>query len=95
MLGTNDVNQAFDPGGPGYGGGTGFAADAAGRLNALIDRLYAENPALTLVVAAITPLADPAKERTGAGLRCPRAANRRRAPEAGSEHSIRRYARRL
>ena len=63
MLGTNDVNQAFDPGGPGYGGGTGFAADAAMRLNALVDRLYAVNPNLTVVVAAITPLADPAKER--------------------------------
>jgi len=63
MLGTNDVNQAFDPGGPGYAGGSGFAADAAGRLDTLIGRLYASSPDLTVVVAAITPLADPAKEK--------------------------------
>ena len=62
MLGTNDVNQAFDPGGPGYGGASGFAADAAGRLNTLIDRLYAAQPGLTIVLASITPLADSAKE---------------------------------
>ncbi len=62
MLGTNDVNQAFDPGGPGYGGGTGFAADAAGRLDALVDRLYQDIPDLTLVIAAIPPLRDPARD---------------------------------
>ena len=62
MLGTNDVNQAFDSGGLGYGGGAGFAADAAARLNTLIGRLYAGNPTLTVVVATIPPLADPAKE---------------------------------
>jgi lysophospholipase L1-like esterase len=62
LLGTNDVNQAFDPGGPGYGGGTGFAADAAGRLDALLDRLYQLSPGITAVVGKITPLADPAKE---------------------------------
>lgn len=62
MLGTNDINQSFDPGGPGYGGGTGFAADAAQRLDSLVGRLFQTNPTLTLVLAAITPLADPAKE---------------------------------
>ncbi len=65
MLGTNDVNQAFDPGGPGYGGGTGFAADAAARLNTLIDRLYAGSPGLTAILATIPPLGDTAKERQG------------------------------
>lgn len=62
MLGTNDINQSFDPGGPGYGGGTGFAADAAQRLDSLVGRLFQTNPKLTLVLATITPLADPAKE---------------------------------
>lgn len=62
MLGTNDVNQDFDPGGPGYGGKTGFAADAAQRLNSLVGRLFQTNPTLTLVLATLTPLADPAKE---------------------------------
>lgn len=62
MLGTNDINQRFDPGGPGYGGGTGFAADAAQRLDSLVGRLFQANPNLTLVLATITPLADPAKE---------------------------------
>ncbi len=62
MLGTNDINQNFDPGGPSYGGGTGFAADAAQRLDTLVGRLLAANPTLTLVLATLTPLADPAKE---------------------------------
>jgi hypothetical protein len=62
MLGTNDVNQNYDPGGPAYGGGAGFAADAAARLDGLIGRLYEANPKLVLLVAEITPLADPAKE---------------------------------
>ncbi len=62
LLGTNDVNQAFDPGGPGYAGGTGFAADAAGRLDTLLDRLYQLSPGITAVVGRITPLANPAKE---------------------------------
>ncbi len=62
MLGTNDINQSFDPGGPGYGGGAGFAADAAQRLDTLVGRLFQTNPKLTLVLASLTPLADPAKE---------------------------------
>ena len=62
MLGTNDVNQGFDPGGPGYGGGTGFAADAAGRLDSLLSRLAAAAPKATVVLAAITPLGDSGKE---------------------------------
>ncbi len=62
MLGTNDINQNFDPGGPGYGGGTGFAADAAQRLDSLVGRLFQTNPTLILVLATITPLADPTKE---------------------------------
>ena len=62
MLGTNDVNQAFDAGGPGYAGGTGFAADAAARLDTLLNRLHQNSPQAALVVAAITPLADPAKD---------------------------------
>ena len=63
MLGTNDVNQGYDPGGPGYRGSAGFAADAAARLDALIDKLMKSHPRLTLVVATIPPLADPVKDR--------------------------------
>ncbi len=62
MLGTNDVLQAHDPGGPGYGGGTGFAADAAARLDQLVTRLFQMRPGLRLVLATVTPLQDPAKE---------------------------------
>ncbi len=66
MLGTNDVKPfadgLVDPGGPGYGGGTGFAADGAMRLDKLVDRLYDGRPGLTLVLATVTPLANPAKE---------------------------------
>ncbi len=66
MLGTNDVRPfgagVYDPGGPGYKGGSGFAADAAARLDALVTRLAQGNPKLTLIVAAATPLADPAKD---------------------------------
>ncbi len=62
ILGTNDINQNFDPGRPGYGGGTSFAADAAQRLDSLVARLFQTNPKLTLVLATITSLADPAKE---------------------------------
>jgi len=66
MLGTNDVSQAYDPGGPGYAGGTGFAADAAGRLNELIDRLYHINTDLTVVISSIPPLTDQTKNSTAA-----------------------------
>jgi len=62
LLGTNDVNQHFDPGGPGYGGGSGFAADAAGRLDTLLDRLGKLTPHARIIVGKITPLADPTKE---------------------------------
>ena len=66
MIGTNDANQGFDDPGAkgqkGYGGETGFAADATARLETLISRLYADNPGLTLVLASLTPFADPAKE---------------------------------
>jgi lysophospholipase L1-like esterase len=66
MLGTNDVRPfgdgVVDPGGPGYGGGTGFAADAAQHLDGLVSRLYDGRPGLTLVLATITPLAARAKE---------------------------------
>ena len=53
------------------------------RLDTLVDRLYQSRPGLTLVVAAITPLADPAKEAQAQSLECLHPADRRRAPEAG------------
>jgi len=62
MLGTSDVNQAYDPGGPGYAGGTGFAADAAGRLDALIDRLYHAKSDVTVVISSVPPLANATKD---------------------------------
>jgi lysophospholipase L1-like esterase len=62
MLGTNDVLQSYDPGGPGYGGKTGFAADAAERLDQLVSHLFQISPHLKLVLVTLTPLQDPAKE---------------------------------
>jgi len=62
MLGTSDINQTFDPGGPGYAGGTGFAADAAARLDALIDRLYHAKSDLTVVISSTPPLASATKD---------------------------------
>lgn len=63
MLGTNDVLQNYDPPGePGYDGQHGFAADAAGRLDILLNRLFQWRQSLTVVVAAIPPLQDPAKD---------------------------------
>ena len=63
LLGTNDVNQAFDPGGPGYGGRTGFAADTAGRLDALLDRLYQLSPGITAIVGKSRPWQTRRKKR--------------------------------
>ena len=61
MLGTNDVKQGYNPGGSGYAGGSGLVADAAQRLNALIDRLYQSRADLRVVVATIPPMGDPTK----------------------------------
>ena len=62
MLGTNDINQGYDQGGPGYGGESGFAADAGVRLDALLDKIFAAKPNVALVLATITPLRDAAKQ---------------------------------
>jgi hypothetical protein len=62
MLGTHDVNQGYDPGGPGYRGRQGFAADAAQRLDVLVCRLLKARPGLILVISAIIPLGEPAKD---------------------------------
>ena len=65
MIGTNDVTQDYDPGGPGYGGATGFGADAAMRLDMLVGRIFTDTPGVTLVLADITPFTDPINEARG------------------------------
>jgi lysophospholipase L1-like esterase len=57
MLGTNDVLQHYDPvGGTGYNRETGFAANAAQRLNVLLSAVFAAKPSVMVVLAQITPL---------------------------------------
>jgi len=63
MLGTNDINQGFDPaGGAGYGGEVGMAANAAARLDKLVGRIHELRPEITLALGTITPLRDAAKQ---------------------------------
>ncbi len=65
LIGTNDVTQNYDPGGAGFGGATGFGADAAQRLSTLVGNIFTYAPGVTLVLGSITPFTDPAMEARG------------------------------
>ncbi len=65
MIGTNDVTQNYDPGRPGYGGATGFGADAAQRLNTLVGSIFTYAPGVTVVLGSITPRTDTTLEAQG------------------------------
>ncbi|RYX86490.1 hypothetical protein EON83_02125 [bacterium] len=63
MLGTNDLNRGFDPpGGAGYGGRTGFSANAAARMDVLVTRIHELKPSATLVLATLVPIRNEAKQ---------------------------------
>jgi len=62
MLGANDVWQSYDRGEPGFNGKSGFAADAAQRLDTMVDRIYEAGPNIKLALATITPFGNPEKD---------------------------------